>query len=227
MRPEREQGEKRGPLHSAEDVAASIDIDRDGAGLLGGNGHVSSEDWLSAATGGRPKPRSLRACCRVDQAAFQHALPYVGTPRVYEDLRWHIRTSSYTVFFMTNRRELPKPTEGELELLTILWDRGEATVRELFDAVNTRRPIVYTGVLKLLQIMTDKGLVERNETERAHVYRSAVAKEETQQRFMREISDRFFAGSAGKLALRALEMEAASEEDLNEIRKLLRRKREK
>jgi BlaI family penicillinase repressor len=127
---------------------------------------------------------------------------------------------------MTTKRELPKPTEGELELLTILWDRGQATVRELFDAVNVKRPVVYTGVLKLLQIMTDKGLVERNESERAHVYRAAVAREETQQRFMREISDRFFAGSAAQLALRALEMEAASEEDLNEIRKLLRRKRE-
>jgi len=127
---------------------------------------------------------------------------------------------------MTKKHELPKPTEGELELLTILWDRGEATVRELFDAVNVTRPVVYTGVLKLLQIMTDKGLVERNESERAHVYRAAVAREETQRRFMREISDRFFAGSAAQLALRALEMETASEEDLNEIRKLLRRKRE-
>jgi BlaI family penicillinase repressor len=127
---------------------------------------------------------------------------------------------------MTKKQELPKPTEGELELLTILWDRGEATVRELFDAVNVRRPVVYTGVLKLLQIMTDKGLVERNESERAHVYRAAIAREETQRRFMREISDRFFAGSAAQLALRALEMETASEEDLNEIRKLLRRKRE-
>jgi BlaI family penicillinase repressor len=127
---------------------------------------------------------------------------------------------------MTKKQQLPKPTEGELELLTILWDRGQATVRELFDAVNVTRPVVYTGVLKLLQIMTDKGLVERNESERAHVYRAAVAREETQRRFMREISDRFFAGSAAQLALRALEMETASEEDLNEIRKLLRRKRE-
>src|SRR3984885_7772034 len=133
---------------------------------------------------------------------------------------------SYSVLPMTKKHELPKPTEGELELLAILWDRGQATVRELFDAVNVKRPVVYTGVLKLLQIMTDKGLVERNETERAHVYRAAVAREETQQRFMREISDRFFAGSAAQLALRALEMEAASEEDVNEIRKLLSRKRE-
>ena len=127
---------------------------------------------------------------------------------------------------MTDQHELPKPTEAELELLTILWDRGPATVRDLFDAVNLKRPVVYTGVLKLLQIMTDKGLVARNESERAHVYRAVAAREETQRRFMREISDRLFAGSAAQLALRALEMEPASEEDLSEIRKLLRRKKE-
>ena len=125
-----------------------------------------------------------------------------------------------------NKHELPKPTEGELELLTILWDRGQATVREIFDAVNVTRPLVYTGVLKLLQIMTDKGLVERDERERAHIYRAVFAREEIQHRFMREISDRLFAGSAAQLALRALEMEPADEEELNEIRKLLRRKRE-
>ena len=134
--------------------------------------------------------------------------------------------TSYSVSFMKIKQDVPKPTEGELELLTILWDRGSATVRELFEAVNDRRPVVYTGVLKLLQIMTDKGLVERDMSERAHVYRAAVERVETQQRFMREISDRFFAGSAAQLALRALEMETASEEDLNQIRKLLRRKRE-
>ena len=126
---------------------------------------------------------------------------------------------------MTTSSQTPKPTEGELELLTILWERGSATVRELFDAVNARRPVVYTGVLKLLQIMTDKGLVERDERERAHVYRAAVAKGDTQRRFVRELSDRFFAGSAAQLALHALGMETASEEDLDEIRKLLRRKK--
>jgi|SRR5580765_7939809 len=123
------------------------------------------------------------------------------------------------------KRDTPKPTESELELLGILWDRKQATVRELFDEVNAQRPVVYTGVLKLLQIMTEKGLVERDESERAHVYRAAVAKEETEWRFMRDLSARFFGGSAAQLALRALEMEAASEEDLDEIRKLLRRKK--
>ena len=125
---------------------------------------------------------------------------------------------------MIRNREIPKPTDGELELLTILWDRKKATVREIFDAVNAQRPVVYTGVLKLLQIMTEKGLVERDESERAHVYRPAIARDETQRRFVRELSDRFFAGSAAQLALRALEMEAASEEELDEIRKLLRKR---
>ncbi|QNI35229.1 BlaI/MecI/CopY family transcriptional regulator [Edaphobacter albus] len=122
-------------------------------------------------------------------------------------------------------REIPKPTESELELLTILWERGQATVRELFEAVNQQRPVVYTGVLKLLQIMTEKGLVERDESERAHVYRAAIEKSDTERRFVRELSERFFSGSAAQLALRALEMESASEEDLDEIRKLLRRKK--
>jgi len=126
---------------------------------------------------------------------------------------------------MMKRSEVPKPTEGELELLRILWDRGPATVRGLFDAVNVERSVVYTGVLKLLQIMTDKGLVVRDERERAHVYRAAVARAETERQFVRELSERFFAGSAAQLALRALEMDTASDEELDEIRKLLRRKR--
>ncbi|MES2391376.1 MAG: BlaI/MecI/CopY family transcriptional regulator [Acidobacteriota bacterium] len=127
---------------------------------------------------------------------------------------------------MIRKRATPKPTEGELELLTILWDREQATVREVFDAVNSQRPVVYTGVLKLLQIMTEKGLVQRDERERAHVYSAAIPREETQRQFMQELSNRFFAGSAAQLALHALEMEASSDEDLDEIRKLLRRRKQ-
>jgi len=126
---------------------------------------------------------------------------------------------------MGKKRDVPKPTESELELLGILWDRGQATVRDLYDAVNAQRPVVYTGVLKLLQIMTDKGLVKRDESERAHVYSAAIAREDTERQFMQELSNRFFAGSAAQMALRALEMEPASEEELDEIRKLLRRKK--
>jgi BlaI family penicillinase repressor len=125
---------------------------------------------------------------------------------------------------MLKKREIPRPTEGELELLEILWEKGPATVRELFDEVNVKRPVVYTGVLKLLQIMTEKGLVTRDERERAHVYLPAVSQADTEHRFLRELSDRFFAGSAAQLALRALEMETASEEELTAIRKLIARK---
>ena len=127
---------------------------------------------------------------------------------------------------MGKKRDVPKPTESELELLGILWDRGQATVRDLYDAVNAQRPVVYTGVLKLLQIMTDKGLVQRDERERAHVYSAAVAREDTERQFMQELSKRFFAGSAATMALRALEMEPASDEELDEIRKLLRRRKQ-
>jgi BlaI family penicillinase repressor len=125
---------------------------------------------------------------------------------------------------MVKKREIPRPTEGELELLGILWERGPATVRELFEAVNTRRIIVYTGVLKLLQIMTEKGLVERDERERAHVYRAAISQSDTEVRFLRELSERFFAGSAAQLALRALEMENASGAELDAIRRLIEKK---
>lgn len=125
---------------------------------------------------------------------------------------------------MVKTKEIPRPTEGELELLGILWERGSATVRELFEAVNTKRDVVYTGVLKLLQIMTDKGLVERDERERAHVYRAAVSQADTEARFLRELSDRFFAGSAAQLALRALEIEKASDSELEAIRRLIAKK---
>ena len=127
---------------------------------------------------------------------------------------------------MKRETEISKPTAGELELLSILWERGRATVREVYEDVNVTRPVVYTGVQKLMQIMLDKGLVLRDETERAHVYRAAVAKENTERQFMRELSDRFFSGSAAQMALRALEMEPASDEELDEIRKLLRRRKQ-
>jgi BlaI family penicillinase repressor len=125
---------------------------------------------------------------------------------------------------MAKKPITPKPTESELELLGILWERGPLTVRDLFEAVNAGRPVVYTGVLKLLQIMAEKGLVERDERERAHVYRAAVSQADTEQRFLRELSEKFFAGSAAQLALRALQIEKASDEELEAIRKLIEKR---
>jgi BlaI family transcriptional regulator, penicillinase repressor len=119
---------------------------------------------------------------------------------------------------------LPRPTESELELLRILWDKQPATVREIYDALNTERPSGYTTVLKLLQIMTAKGLVVRDEANRAHVYRSAISQDAMQSKILKDLSVRLFSGSAAQLALHALEMAPASGSELEEIRALLKRK---
>jgi BlaI family penicillinase repressor len=119
---------------------------------------------------------------------------------------------------------LPRPTESELELLRILWAMQPATVREIYDALNEERPSGYTTVLKLLQIMTAKGLVLRDEANRAHVYRSAISQDAMQSKILKDLSMRLFSGSAAQLALHALEMEPASDQELEEIRALLQRR---
>jgi BlaI family penicillinase repressor len=121
---------------------------------------------------------------------------------------------------------LPKPTEGELELLRVLWEKGPATVRELHDEVNLQRTVGYTSVLKILQIMTEKGLVEREESAKAHIYRAAASQEDTQNQLLRDLSERLFAGSAAQLAMHALAMQPTSAEELEEIRTLIERKRQ-
>jgi predicted transcriptional regulator len=126
---------------------------------------------------------------------------------------------------MTNAfTSLPRPTESELELLRILWEKEPATVREIYDALNQERPSGYTTVLKMLQIMTGKGLVVRDEANRAHVYRAAISQDAMQSKILKDLSMRLFSGSAAQLALHALAMEPASDTELNEIRALLARK---
>src|SRR5579863_2740740 len=119
---------------------------------------------------------------------------------------------------------LPRPTESELELLRILWEREPATVRDIFAALNLQRTSGYTTVLKMLQIMTAKGLVIRDEANRAHVYRAAISQDAMQSKILRDISLRLFSGSAAQLAMHALAMEPASEIELDEIRTLIERK---
>ena len=128
---------------------------------------------------------------------------------------------------MKEKRHLPKPTEVELELLRVLWDMGTASVRDLHEVVNRQRPLGYTSVLKTLQIMTEKGLVTRTESGKAHIYHAAASQEETQNQLLRDLSERLFSGSAAQLAMHALAMQPASEEELEEIRKIIRQKREK
>ena len=126
---------------------------------------------------------------------------------------------------MEHGTTIPRPTEAELELLQILWNKEPATVRDIYQALNEEKPSGYTTVLKLLQIMTTKGLVVRDEANRAHVYRAAFTQDSMQSRLLKDLSNRLFAGSAAQLALHALSMEQASDDELAQIRALLERKR--
>jgi BlaI family penicillinase repressor len=127
---------------------------------------------------------------------------------------------------MTKTSEsLPRPTESELELLRILWENEPATVRDIYDTLNQERPSGYTTVLKLLQIMTAKGLVVRDEANRAHVYRAAISQDAMQSKILKDLSVRLFSGSAAQLALHALAMAPATQNDLDEIRALIEHKK--
>jgi predicted transcriptional regulator len=119
---------------------------------------------------------------------------------------------------------IPRPTESELELLRIVWEKEPATVRDIYDALNLQRPSGYTTVLKMLQIMTVKGLVIRDEASRAHLYRSAISQDAMQSKILKDLSVRLFSGSAAQLALHALAMEPASAGELAEIRALIEKK---
>ncbi len=116
---------------------------------------------------------------------------------------------------------LPRPTDGELAILRVLWHRGPSTVRQVMEALNQTQTTGYTTVLKLLQIMTDKGLVEREEAGRQHVYEPRLSEEETQSQLLSDLAERAFDGSAHRLVLRALSAKPASADELAEIRRLL------
>jgi predicted transcriptional regulator len=121
--------------------------------------------------------------------------------------------------------ERPHPTPAELAILRVLWRRGKSTVRDVQVELNTGRPgdsaAGYTTVLKLMQIMTDKGLVRRDESQRTHVYQATASEDHTQGRLVRDLLDRAFGGSAQKLVLHALSAKKASPEEIAEIRSLL------
>lgn len=121
---------------------------------------------------------------------------------------------------------LPKPTDAELALLRVLWDRGPSTVRQVHEVLCRERDLGYTTVLKTLQVMTDKGLALRDETERSHVYRAASSQEATQRSLVADLMDKAFGGSAAQLVLQALSSQAASREELARIRELLDRAEE-
>ena len=117
----------------------------------------------------------------------------------------------------------PRPTDSELAIMRVLWDRGPSTVREVLDAVNSRRdqPLAYTTVLRFFQIMTEKRLVVRQEGERGHVYQPSAPAEQTKKRLVSDLMDRLFDGSAHQLVLQALGSQKVSPDEIREIRKLL------
>ena len=117
--------------------------------------------------------------------------------------------------------EPPKPTDAELEILTVLWSRGPSTVREVHEVIAARKPAQYTTVLKQLQVMAEKGLVHRNETQRSHVYRPTRPREWTQRQLAGDLLNRAFNGSAKSLLIGALSARKASKKELAELRQLL------
>lgn len=114
-----------------------------------------------------------------------------------------------------------RPTEAELAILRVLWDRGPSTVREIQDVLERHRGTGYTTTLKLLQIMHDKRLVRRDESQRSHVYEAAITRQKTQRRLVGELLDQLFSGSASQLVLQALSARKSSPDELREIRRIV------
>jgi len=114
-----------------------------------------------------------------------------------------------------------KPTAAELEILRVLWSRGPSTVREVHESLREKKSLGYTSVLKFLQIMTTKGTVRRNETHRAHVYEACLPAEQTKRQLAGDMLHRVFEGSASQLMMHALAGRKASQEEIQELRRVL------
>jgi len=114
-----------------------------------------------------------------------------------------------------------KPTEGELEILQVLWDKGSAKVRDVHEHINEYKESGYTTTLKLMQIMFEKGLVKRDDSNKTHVYKANVSREKTQQQMVGKMVDALFGGSASQLVMQALGSSQPSKEELEEIQQLL------
>ena len=119
------------------------------------------------------------------------------------------------------RKPSNRPTDAELTILRVLWDRGPSTVKDVHEELSQDTKVGYTTVLKTLQIMTEKALVTRDESQRAHVYAAARSEEQTQQHLLRDLLERAYEGSASKLVMQALSTKRATAEEIAEIRRLL------
>ena len=138
----------------------------------------------------------------------------------YTKLFVDLRTGSYNNH--SSMGKLPKPTEAELAILRVLWQRGPSTVRQVHEALNEVKKTGYTTVLKFMQIMHEKGLVTRDEKPYAHVYEARLPREQAQRTLVADLLDRAFEGSMARLVLQALSSRKATAEELSEIRKILK-----
>jgi predicted transcriptional regulator len=118
-------------------------------------------------------------------------------------------------------RSIPRPTDAELAILRVLWQRGPSTVREVHDELTRKTESGYTTTLKLLQIMTEKGLVVRDESQRAHVYATRESEQRTQRQLLGDLIDRAFGGSPAKLVMQAISSGKATAEELSAIRRMI------
>lgn len=114
-----------------------------------------------------------------------------------------------------------KPTEGELEILQVLWEKGKASVRDVHETILQTKEAGYTTTLKLMQIMYEKGLVKRDDSSKVHIYEANVSKEKTQNQFLGKMISSLFDGSSTQLVMQALGTHAPSKEELDEIQQLL------
>jgi len=123
--------------------------------------------------------------------------------------------------YLVTKAKTLRPTNAELAILRVLWQKGPSTVRQVQETLSSDRLFGYTTVLKMMQVMNDKGLLRRDESQRAHVYHPVFAQEETQRRLVDDLIERAFGGSTANLVMQALSAKKASAEELAQIRQLL------
>jgi BlaI family penicillinase repressor len=126
-----------------------------------------------------------------------------------------------------SKNGVPRPTDAELDILQVLWSQGPSTVRDVNAELSRAKPVGYTTTLKFMQIMAEKGLVRRNEEQRAHLYESVVPRESTQRQLVGELLDRAFGGSATQMVMQALSAKRATPSEITQIRQMLDQYEEK
>lgn len=148
------------------------------------------------------------------------SLIYYEFVRIFADRQFRMEERTTQENLMARHRSAG-PTDREMAILSVLWERGPSTVREVHEALNADSDTGYTTTLKLMQIMADKGLLSRKDAGRQHIYRPAVSQEKTQSQVVGEVLEKVFAGSAEKLVMRALSARKVSPEELKRIREML------